>query len=25
LLGTMFDTEMPCTWSLVRDCPCHRT
>ena len=25
LLGTMFDIEMPCTWSLVRDCPCHRT
>ena len=25
LLGTMFDIEMPCTWSLVHDCPCHRT
>ena len=25
LLGTVFDIEMPCTWSLVRDCPCHRS
>ena len=23
LLGAVFDIEMPCTWSLVCDCPCQ--
>ena len=23
LCVTRFDVDMPCTWSLVRDCPCH--
>jgi hypothetical protein len=24
LCNSVFDIDMPCTWSLVRDCPCHR-
>ena len=24
LLHTVYDVELSCTWSLVRDCPCHR-
>ena len=24
LLHTVYDVELFCTWSLVRDCPCHR-
>ena len=24
LLNSTFDVDMPCSWSLVRDCPCHR-
>ena len=24
LRNLVFDVDMPCTWSLVRDCPCHR-
>ena len=24
LLHTVYDIELSCTWSLVRDCPCHR-
>lgn len=25
LLVSTFDIDMSCTWTLVRDCPCHRT
>jgi hypothetical protein len=25
LVHTVYDVELPCTWSLVRDCPCHGT
>jgi hypothetical protein len=24
LLHSVYDVELSCTWSLVRDCPCHR-
>jgi hypothetical protein len=24
LRNSVFEVDMPCTWSLVRDCPCHR-
>ena len=24
LRDSVFDVDMPCTWTLVRDCPCHR-
>ena len=24
LLRSVYDVELSCTWSLVRDCPCHR-
>ena len=24
LRNSVFDVDMKCTWSLVRDCPCHR-
>ena len=23
LVMTTFDVDLPCTWTLVRDCPCH--
>ena len=25
LVMTTFDVDLPCTWTLVRDCPCHRS
>jgi hypothetical protein len=25
LVTATFDVDMPCTWTLVRDCPCHRS
>ena len=25
LVTAAFDVDMPCTWTLVRDCPCHRS
>ena len=25
LISNVYDVDMACTWSLTRDCPCHRT
>jgi len=25
LLDTTYDIDMPCTWFLFRNCPCHRS
>ena len=25
LISNVYDVDMACTWSITRDCPCHRT
>jgi hypothetical protein len=25
LVNSTFNVDMACTWSLTRDCPCHRS